>query len=328
MNGDSIIKAITQQAFSKGRDLATCFTDMLDAFIDFLSYERLQDNGCDVVKVMESIQNSEWFEIFLMWLEWVEEQQRMGRVIDAFDFYEGSVKSKGKADMLGQFYTPMSLCDLMADVIDREPTEGVVTVLDCAVGSGRTLLGHANTYIKHKRPNVAYYMGNDIDSQSVKMCALNLAINGLIGRVLVADGLTLQYYGGYEINEVKYPFWTQSVSIRKMPAPSQYSNDEEMQAECNAMMHLEDERKAKLEALYQCKIGNPKPCVDMIPVSSTAFEKAMAEAEIIRMSKAMAKCFDLTPPPIEVKEPKKEQPIEAPKEKQESKKWVQKSLFE
>lgn len=341
MNGDSIIKAITQQAFSKGRDLATCFTDMLDAFIDFLSYERLQANGCDVTKVMESIKDDDWFEIFLMWLEWVEEKQRCGRTVDAFDFYEGAVKSKGKADMLGQFYTLMALCNCMAEVIDEEPKEGVVTVLDCAVGSGRTLLGHANTFIKHKRPNVAYYQGGDIDTQSVKMCTINLAINGLLGRVLIANGLTLEYYGGYEVNEVKYPFWTQSTSIRKLPKPQGFSKVEDVQRECNAYMQLESERKEKLEALYQCRIGNPQPCISMIPTSVSQVEKAMAEAQIISMSKAMANHFEGTPLKAEVKEePKQEpqqeekveakevKPTEAPIENADSKHWVQRSLFD
>ena len=324
-SGEAIVKKLTSTAFAKGRDLSTCFSEMLDKFIDFLSYERLQENGCDEAKVMASIKDDDWFEVFMMWLEWVEEQQRMGRIIDAFDFYEGAVKSKGKADMLGQFYTPMALCDLMADVIDGEQKE-VVTVLDCAVGSGRTLLGHANTLIKHKRPNVAYYQGGDIDTQSVKMCTLNLAVNGLLGRVLIANGLTLEYYGGYEVNEVKYPFWTQSTSIRKLPKPQGFSKREDVQRECNAYMQLESERKEKLEALYQCRIGNPQPCIGMIPTSVSQVEKAMAEAQIISMSKAMANHYGITPTPVEVKEEpkqetKKTQPTEAPK-------WVQRSLFD
>lgn len=327
-SGEEIVKKLTSTAFAKGRDLSTCFSDMLDKFIDFLSYERLQENGCDEVRIMESIKDDPWFDIFMMWLEWVEEQQRMGRIIDAFDFYEGAVKSKGKADMLGQFYTPMALCNLMADVIDGEQKE-VVTVLDCAVGSGRTLLGHANTLIKHKRPNVAYYQGGDIDTQSVKMCTLNLAINGLLGRVLIANGLTLEYYGGYEVNEVKYPFWTQSTSIRKLPKPQGFTKVEDVQRECNAMMQLESERKEKLEALYQCRIGNPQPCISMIPTSVSQVEKAMAEAQIISMSKAMANHYGITPTPKVKEEPKQEEKVEAKEVKPtEAPKWVQRSLFD
>lgn len=55
-------------------------------------------------------------------------------------------------------------------------------------------------------------------------------------------------------------------------------------------------------------------------------EKAMAEAQIISMSKAMANHYGITPTPVEVKEEpkqetKKTQPTEAPK-------WVQRSLFD
>lgn len=269
----------------------------------------------------------------MMWVEWVGSLQKTGKAVDAFDFYEGAVKSKGKADMLGQFYTPMAICDCMAEMIDEEPKENVITILDCAVGSGRTLLGHANANIKHKRPNVCYYIGGDIDQQSVKMCTLNLAINGLLGRVLCADGLQLQYYGGYEINEVKYPFWTDAISIRRLPEPQGFTNIDDIQRECNYWNSVSEDKKQFMEALYQCRIGNPKPCIDLIPSNQSELSKVIAEMQIVMQSKTMAKHYGYDTKQETKKElkqePKKEvKPIEAPIKYVDTRQMVQKSLFD
>lgn len=40
-NGEQIVKALTNKAFKQGKDLSSCFSEMLDKFIDFLSYDRL-----------------------------------------------------------------------------------------------------------------------------------------------------------------------------------------------------------------------------------------------------------------------------------------------
>lgn len=324
-NGNDIVKALQTKAFNKGKDLSSVFTEMLDTFIDFLSYDRLQSCGGDEVKVMETIKDNDWFDTFEMWLEWTNARQRDGKVVDAFDFYESAVKSKGKADMLGQFYTPQCICDMMGEVVygggcDKD----VMVVNDCSVGSGRTLLGFANIVSVKKQPNVCYYLANDIDAQSVKMCALNLAINGLLGRVIHGDSLQLSYYGGYEVNEVKYPFHTDGICIRQLPKPQS-----DTPQEFNSYNSVGSQKMAYLDALYQCRIGNPSPCIEYLPENTAVLQRVTAEAYIITMSQRMAEYYNI--------QPKKETPQhEEPKVEKapptavnaDSKNWVQLSLFD
>lgn len=142
-----------------------------------------------------------------MWLEIVAKKIDEGCWIDVFgNIYEEMYQSKGKSSMLGQFFTPPGLCDLMANM--NEPTDGKIG--DPACGSGRTLLA---AYVNNKK---AYYIGEDIDGISCKMCALNLMIHGAKGRVICHDTLNSPVFfnWGYEINEVRYPFPTPFYSLR------------------------------------------------------------------------------------------------------------------
>ena len=333
MKGEDIVRKITEVGLKDGMEISRAFTEMLDAFISFLSIERLKENKCDVVEVMRSIKDEKWFETFTMWLEWVNERQKGGVVIDAFDFYEDAVKSKGKAQVFGQFYTPITICDMMAELTYTGDKE-VSVVNDSAVGSGRTLLGYANILSRKKSPEVAYYIANDIDEQSVKMCTINFAINGMIGRVLCADGLMLHYNYGYEINEIKYPMWSNATSIRRLPDSQHSDDDNERKRECVAMMSLEADRKEKLQALYELRTGNIEPCVKMIP-SDNLLQKEVIIAQLQPLAKAMAEYYGIKPEdeqkqPIE--QTKTENRIIIPKQKETTnkapQKWVQRSLFD
>lgn len=329
ITGESIVKQIMSIGMKSGMDMSRAFSEMLDAFIDFLSIERLQACNCDMAQVMESIKDHKWCETYGMWLNWVYRRQSNGKVVDAFDFYEESVKSKGKASALGQFYTPQPICDMMAEMQYQAGNE-VALIHDSAVGSGRTLLGYANVLQKKKSPEVAYYIANDIDEQSVKMCTLNFAINGMYGRVLCADGLLLHYNWGYEINETKYPMHTDMLSIRRLPDSKHSGDHEERQMECNYWLQLEKERREKLQALYQCRIGNPDPCINMIPESANLVERICAEEQLINLSQAMAKYYNIEPkekPEPEPQPVEEIKPIEKPKQA-EPKQWVQMSLFD
>lgn len=54
----------------------------------------------------------------------------------------------------------------------------------------------------------------DLDPVSVKMCTLNMTINGMTGIVTHANSLTGKVFGCYVVNEVKYPLPCPACSIR------------------------------------------------------------------------------------------------------------------
>jgi len=103
----------------------------------------------------------------------------------------------------GQFFTPQSICDMMA-AMQGEMEDGK-SVYDCACGSGRMLLAAA----KGNR-NLMFY-GSDLDSTCVKMTAVNLAMNSLKGEVAWMNTITMEHFGSFKIHRCPFtrlPFIT------------------------------------------------------------------------------------------------------------------------
>lgn len=125
------------------------------------------------------------------------------------DIFQGAI-TRGHG---GQFFTPDSICDLMARLVtaddaaepsnegktalDRAPLEFPFdkTVCDPCCGSGRTLLAAAQ--LNRNR----YFVGQDIDHRCVKITAINLALWNLYGKVIWGNSLTLEckrvYHTGF-----------------------------------------------------------------------------------------------------------------------------------
>jgi type I restriction enzyme M protein len=103
---------------------------------------------------------------------------------DPFGCLFENVCSNSSKQRQGQFFTPEPLCNLIAQVSINPPSEKIGgTCLDPCCGSGRLLLA-ANAI----NPSL-YYVANDIDSLCVKMSAINMCLNGVIGEVSCNDGL-------------------------------------------------------------------------------------------------------------------------------------------
>lgn len=79
----------------------------------------------------------------------------------------------------GQYFTPESLCDLIAQLTGSEGK----TVSDCCCGSGRMLLASA------KLNRNRLFVGQDTDLRCVKITAINLALYNLYGYVILGNSL-------------------------------------------------------------------------------------------------------------------------------------------
>lgn len=147
-----------------------------------------------------------------------------GQWLDVFGIlYEEMYLSRGKASKTGQFFTPQSVSDLMAQISGLGAGDHG-RVNDCAAGSGRLLLAHymEKSKLDHSAGRRFEYVAQDSDPIACKMCALNLMVHGMYGRVECRDTLrmskpTVVYY----INEVKYPFNTPYYSVRTVLAENQ-----------------------------------------------------------------------------------------------------------
>jgi type I restriction enzyme M protein len=100
-----------------------------------------------------------------------------------------------KRSRLGQFFTPKSICDLMAQIQIDKPSEITKTVNDPACGSGRLPLA-----VTRVNSNVIIY-AEDLDPMCCKMAAINFLFHGVKAQVSNLNSLTLdQYFRGYLVN--------------------------------------------------------------------------------------------------------------------------------
>lgn len=199
-------------AHKNGGDVSRALDDFLDYLLGTFGMDNLMgfDFNYDAVFRDAQKRHEGFFELMCSWIMEVTASMEEGKALDFFgSMYEEVFQGKGKASALGQFYTPQSLCDMMAKMVDC-PDAG--TFNDCACGSGRTMIA---AHMESDRRKLNVYEAGDIDYISCKMCALNFMIHGMVGTVKQQDALLMTTPTVvYHINEVRYPFPTSMYSIR------------------------------------------------------------------------------------------------------------------
>ena len=107
----------------------------------------------------------------------------------------------------GQFFTPYSVCQLMADVVtsdldnnlqDKLEKQGYISLADECCGAGATLIAAINT-IKRKMekamPSMNFQrhllvVGQDIDETVALMCYIQISLLGVAGYIKVGNSIT------------------------------------------------------------------------------------------------------------------------------------------
>lgn len=210
-----IVKAITRHAYKQNIERHNTINAWLDYMIEYFDASQyLTRGGYERMQKQKYQESEELYMATYMWMEITADNMEKGQASDVIGaVYEELFQSRGKASSLGQFFTPVPLCD----VITICSQEGQMKVNDNACGSGRTLVSHYMERVKSEGISKAYYIGEDIDISSVKMCALNMMIHGMRGRAIRHDALTERNFDyGLEVNEVRYPFPSMFYSVRKI----------------------------------------------------------------------------------------------------------------
>ncbi|MCI8673084.1 MAG: SAM-dependent DNA methyltransferase [Lachnospiraceae bacterium] len=97
----------------------------------------------------------------------------------------------------GQFFTPYSVCKLMAGItcseVDRRIEEqGYISVCDPACGAGATLIAAANDMkcSKYNFQNHVLFVGQDVDRVVAQMCYIQLSLLGCAGYICVGNTIS------------------------------------------------------------------------------------------------------------------------------------------
>lgn len=98
---------------------------------------------------------------------------------------------------MGQFFTPVTICNLMSKIVEPTKEEARKTVNDPSCGSSRNLIAHAQ--IKPQNRMNFFYIGQDLDKRCCLMSVLNFVMFGMSGVIIHMNCLTLEIYGGWRI---------------------------------------------------------------------------------------------------------------------------------
>jgi hypothetical protein len=93
----------------------------------------------------------------------------------------------------GQFFTPESLTELMAQLTMPDELPDTAMVSDPACGSGRMLIAGI------RRNRYATFVGTDVDLTCVRMTALNCLVRNANTYVIHGNSLSLETWGGYHV---------------------------------------------------------------------------------------------------------------------------------
>ncbi|TLX73703.1 SAM-dependent DNA methyltransferase [Labilibacter sediminis] len=126
-------------------------------------------------------------------VKYYTENSKSGSWVDGLGDFFMEHNGKFGRDARGQFFTPVHICQLLAEM--TKPESG--TINDCAVGSGRCLIAADRVHPQNRFNN--FYVGVDVDPRCVKMCAINMQLYGMKGVVIHGNSLTLDIWGGYRV---------------------------------------------------------------------------------------------------------------------------------
>ena len=226
INSKMYVDILSQQAKEDGRPYEMALNDFCDYLLDLFSVEAFMgDSGSYLKWQQQRLQaKPKLATLAMVWLNDVSQAMDYGKWLDVFGMlYEDMYLTAGKASKTGQFFTPQSVSELMSAIIAPGKIEAPSAkiegsrVNDCAAGSGRLLLAH---YMEVSKLNPSagrryQYVAQDSDPLVCKMCALNMMVHGMNGKVICQDTLALSTPSAiYCVNEIRYPFISPYYSVR------------------------------------------------------------------------------------------------------------------
>ena len=116
----------------------------------------------------------------------------------------------------GQFFTPYSVCQMMAecsiddDLLNKQlERDGYISINDCACGAGATLVAAANHLQKIgiNYQMQALFVAQDVDATVALMCYIQLSLLGCAGYVVIGNTLTEPQVGSVLLGEDSSRCW-------------------------------------------------------------------------------------------------------------------------
>jgi len=179
--------------------LVRVFDDFMQMAICAFSYGKMEDRYAELCKGY----NAEEIKLFgntlgAMVMDYEKASDTTGIWGDILGRFFEETNSSRQASAMGQFFTPESVCDMMARVTASHDVAGQsFTVNDPSCGSGRNLIAHSR--LDPENRTRCFYTACDLDSRCVNMTTLNFVMYGMRGVVIHMNTLSLEIYSGYRV---------------------------------------------------------------------------------------------------------------------------------
>ena len=117
----------------------------------------------------------------------------------------------------GQFFTPYSVCQAMAQMQGIPEKNKIITVMDCAVGGGALPIAYAE-YLYNNKVNYQMNMllhATDISINSCAMCMIQCTLLGIPAIIVHGNSLTLETWEVWETPMVGINLVTERLEAQK-----------------------------------------------------------------------------------------------------------------
>jgi type I restriction-modification system DNA methylase subunit len=178
---------------SRTQSLWTVFNDFLDFSLLFIRWWTQKDSDyAELEKRYTEQRQVELMASAYMAMADIAENGGNGFKDPFGDFYMEYLSN----DRNGQFFTPETVCDMIARIQIGPTLPENATVGDPCCGSGRLLLSAAKINRK------AIFYAADIDLTCCKMTVLNFLLNTICGEVAWMNTITQERWKAWRINKV------------------------------------------------------------------------------------------------------------------------------
>jgi len=207
------MKALDDLSYRRG------YGDVFGDFIDWMVWQHLyppsdknpiekyEKKDQDLFLVMFKNIQQEVRKRVRMWQPRTEENNRTDMWYDPMGRLYECISSSHKSSMLGQYFTPEPIVNMMTQITNVGERDEVQRILDPACGSGRMGLAAATYAMTKGFP--CWVTMNDLDAICTKMTAINMCFHGFVGEVVCMNGLDIEgktYRFGYRIEPILNQF--------------------------------------------------------------------------------------------------------------------------
>ena len=165
-------------------DVSKIFDDFLTIFICVFARETQEPLYFETIKFYKKEELTLFAKMMGELLILYSQAKQNNDWIDPLGDYYEVLAGQYKKSRLGQFFTPKSLCDIMAQITLTGSTWGK-DINDPTCGSGRLLLA------SNKVVQGDYYVAQDLDPICCKMTAINLCMHQIRAEVHHMDTLRM-----------------------------------------------------------------------------------------------------------------------------------------